>query len=88
MTGINPSSYVVNMSKNSAIQHSQTQKKGKTELKAHTHIYSIRHKWAYNRAKNRLVLIFFYFSINTEKNSTFSEICERFYQTTFSLCEE
>lgn len=44
MTGINPSSYVVNMSKNSAIQHTQTQKKGKTELKAHTHIYSIRHK--------------------------------------------
>ena len=41
MTGINPSSYVVNMSKNSAIQHTQTQKKGKTELKAHTHIYSI-----------------------------------------------
>lgn len=76
MTGINPSSYVVNMSKNSAIQHTQTQK-GKTELKAHTHIYSISHKWPYNRAKNRLVLIFFNFSINTEKNSTFSEICEK-----------
>lgn len=57
MTGIKPSSRVVDMSKNSAIQHNQMQNKGKTELKAHMHIYSIRYKWAIEQKLDSLIFL-------------------------------